>query len=69
MAGLKLNGVNKIYPSGENALFNINFETKDKEFIVVVGGEASGKSTLLRVVAGLEEPSSGEIYIDDKDVT
>ena len=69
MEGLKLNGVNKIYPSGENALFNINFETKDKEFIVVVGGEASGKSTLLRVVAGLEEPSSGEIYIDDKDVT
>ena len=69
MAGLKLNGVNKIYPSGENALFNINFETKDKQFIVVVGGEASGKSTLLRVVAGLEEPSSGEIYIDDKDVT
>ena len=69
MAGLKLNGVNKVYPSGENALFNINFETKDKEFIVVVGGEASGKSTLLRVVAGLEEPSSGEIYIDDKDVT
>ncbi len=69
MAGLKLNGVNKIYPSGENALFNINFETKDKEFIVVVGGEASGKSTLLRVVAGLEEPSSGEIYIDDKEVT
>lgn len=69
MASLKLNGVNKIYPSGENALFNINLETKDKEFIVVVGGEASGKSTLLRVIAGLEEPSSGEIYIDNKDVT
>lgn len=69
MASLKLNGVNKIYPSGENALYDINLETKDKEFIVIVGGEASGKSTFLRVIAGLEEASSGEIYIDNKDVT
>ena len=54
MSSLKLNGVNKIYPSGESALFNIEFQTKDKEFIVIVGGEASGKSTLLRIIAGLE---------------
>lgn len=69
MASLKLNGVNKIYPSGESALFNIEFQTKDKEFIVIVGGEASGKSTLLRIIAGLEEPSSGAVLIDNKDVT
>ena len=36
----------------------------DKEFIVIVGGEASGKSTLLRIIAGLEEPSSGAVLID-----
>ncbi len=69
MSSLKLNGVNKIYPSGESALFNIEFQTNDKEFIVIVGGEASGKSTLLRIIAGLEEPSSGAVLIDNKDVT
>lgn len=68
MASLKLKGVNKIYPSGVTALYDINLETKDKEFIVIVGGEASGKSTLLRVIAGLEEASEGEIYIGGKDV-
>ena len=69
MASLKLNGVDKIYPSGTLALYDINLETRDKEFIVIVGGEESGKSTLLRVIAGLEESSSGEIFIDNKDMT
>ena len=69
MASLKVNGVDKIFPSGSLALYDIKFETKDKEFIVIVGGEASGKSTLLRVIAGLEEASSGEIFIGGKDVT
>ena len=69
MASLKVNGVDKIFPSGSLALYDINLETKDKEFLVIVGGEASGKSTLLRVIAGLEDPSSGEIHIGGKDVT
>lgn len=69
MSSLKLNGVDKIYPSGSLALYDVNLETKDKEFIVVVGGEASGKSTLLRVIAGLEDVSDGEIFIDGKNVT
>lgn len=69
MASLKINGVDKIYPSGTLALYDINLEAKDKEFIVIVGGESSGKSTLLRVVAGLEEVSSGNIFVGDKDVT
>lgn len=69
MASLKVNGVDKIFPSGSLALYDIKLETRDKEFIVIVGGEASGKSTLLRVIAGLEEPSSGEIFIGGKDVT
>lgn len=69
MSGLKLSGINKIYPSGETALYDINLETRDKEFIVLVGGEKSGKSTLLRVIAGLEEASGGVISIDGRDVT
>ncbi|MGN0817900.1 MAG: ATP-binding cassette domain-containing protein, partial [Candidatus Coproplasma sp.] len=61
MASLKLNGVNKVYPSGALALYNADLELSDKEFIAVTGGEKSGKSTLLRIIAGLEEASSGEI--------
>lgn len=69
MANLKLNGVNKVYPSGSLALHNISLEAKDKEFLVISGGENSGKSTLLRVIAGLEDVTSGEIFIGDKDAT
>lgn len=69
MSSLKLSGINKIYPSGECALHNINLETRDKEFIVLVGGESSGKSTLLRVIAGLEETTDGTVFIDGRDVT
>ena len=69
MSSLKLHGVNKIYPSGTLALYDANFETTDKEFLVVVGAEESGKSTLLRVIAGLEEATEGEVFIDGKDVT
>ncbi|MDE6001749.1 MAG: ABC transporter ATP-binding protein, partial [Clostridia bacterium] len=69
MASLKLCGVDKVYPSGTMALYDINLEARDKEFLVIVGGEESGKSTLLKVIAGLEEASSGEIFIGDKEVT
>lgn len=69
MSSLKLTGINKVYLSGATALYDINLEAHDKEFIVIVGAEKSGKSTLLRVIAGLEEASSGKIFIGDKDVT
>ena len=69
MASLKVSGADKIFPSGSLALYDINFEAKDKEFLVALGGEASGKSTLLRVIAGLEDCSDGKIFIGDKDMT
>lgn len=69
MASLKLNGLNKVFPSGEAGLYDVNLEAQDKEFLVVVGGDNSGKSTLLRVVAGLEEATDGEIFIDGKEVS
>lgn len=69
MASLKLTALNKVYPSGEKALYNVNLETTDREFLIVYGGEASGKSTLLRLIAGLEDPTEGEIFIDGKDMT
>ena len=69
MASLKVAGLNKIYPSGATALYDINFETQDKEFIVIIGGESSGKSSLLRVIAGLEDATDGKIEIDGADMT
>lgn len=49
-----------------NAVENFNLEIQDTEFIVFVGPSGCGKSTTLRMIAGLEEISSGEIYIGDK---
>ncbi len=69
MAGLKLVGIDKLYPSGTMALRKVSFELADKEFVAVVGGEKSGKSTLLKVIAGLEEATEGQVIIDGKDVT
>ncbi len=65
MATLKLVNVNKIYPNGVQAVFDFNLDIKDKEFIVFVGPSGCGKSTTLRMIAGLEDISSGEFYIDD----
>ena len=68
MASLKISGLNKVYPSGETGLYDINLEAKDKEFLVIVGADGSGKSSLLRVIAGLEDATSGAVFIDDKDM-
>ena len=59
-----LNNINKIYPNGTQAVFDFNLEIKDKEFICFVGPSGCGKSTTLRMIAGLEEISSGELFID-----
>lgn len=69
MASLNLKGVDKIYPSGTLALYDISLNTRDGEFIVIAGADESGKTTLLRVIAGLEDASAGQILIDGKDVT
>ena len=66
MAGLSLKGINKIYPSGVQAVFDFCLDIRDKEVSVLVGPSGCGKSTTLRMVAGLEEISSGELYIDGK---
>ena len=66
MAGLLLKGINKVYPSGVQAVFNFCLDIRDKEFIVLVGPSGCGKSTTLRMIAGLEEISSGDLFIDGK---
>ena len=64
MANVSLKNINKIYPNGVQAVFDFNLEIEDKDFIVLVGPSGCGKSTTLRMVAGLEEISSGELIID-----
>jgi len=65
MATLKFNGLDKVYDNGVQAVFDFTLDVKDKEFIVFVGPSGCGKSTTLRMVAGLEEITSGELFIDD----
>ena len=65
MASLSLKNINKVYPNGFHAVKDFNLEIEDKEFIIFVGPSGCGKSTTLRMIAGLEEISSGELWIGD----
>ncbi len=66
VAKVLLENVCKNYPGGVKAVDNANLEIGDQEFVVLVGPSGCGKSTTLRMVAGLEEISSGNIFIDGK---
>ena len=66
MASLSLEHINKVYPNGFQAVQDFNLQIEDKEFIIFVGPSGCGKSTTLRMVAGLEEISSGTLKIGDK---
>ena len=64
MAYLTLKGINKIYPNGYHAVHDFNLEIEKGEFIVFVGSSGCGKSTTLRMIAGLENISKGDFLID-----
>ncbi|HBB29392.1 MAG TPA: sugar ABC transporter ATP-binding protein [Clostridiales bacterium] len=66
MAGILLKNVTKIYPNKFKALENLDLEIKDKEFLVLVGSSGCGKSTILRIIAGLESVADGTVNIGDK---
>jgi len=66
MAQVSLRNVTKIYNKNIVAVDNINLGVENKEFVVLVGPSGCGKSTTLRMIAGLEMPTSGEIYIGDR---
>ena len=68
MAKISLQNIKKVYPGGVEVVPNLNLEIKDKEFVVLVGPSGCGKSTTLRMIAGLEEISSGDMYIGDRRV-
>lgn len=66
MAEVILKNIRKVFDRDVVAVDDANIEIKDQEFVVLVGPSGCGKSTTLRMVAGLEEVTSGEIYIDGK---
>ena len=67
MSNVILKNVTKIYDK-KTVINGVDLEIKDKEFVVLVGASGCGKSTILRMIAGLEEITGGEIYIGDKKV-
>lgn len=63
MATVAIKNIKKIYDGNVVAVNNVNLEVDDKEFVVLVGPSGCGKTTTLRMVAGLEQATSGEIFI------
>ena len=63
-AFISLKHINKIYDNYVQAVFDFNLDIKEKEFIVLVGPSGCGKSTTLRMISGLEEITSGDLFIN-----
>lgn len=66
MSNIKLAHIYKDYIEGQHVVRDFNLDIKDGEFIVLVGPSGCGKSTTLRMIAGLEDITSGQLYFEDK---
>lgn len=66
MAQVSLKAVSKAFPGNVWAIQDISLGIENKEFVVFVGPSGCGKSTTLRIIAGLEEATSGDVYIGDQ---
>lgn len=62
----------KYYQLGQNtvkALDEVNFSVREQEFVAIIGKSGSGKSTLLHMIGGLDEPTSGNVFVDGRNLT
>lgn len=66
---VKLQGVTKTYPNGSLGVFDLSLEVKRGDFLLITGPSGAGKSTLLKLLYGAERPSSGEVIVDDLNVS
>lgn len=72
MKVLRTENLKKYYGSGSNqvrALDGVNLEVERGEFLAIVGTSGSGKSTLLHMLGGLDYPTEGNVFVDDKDIS
>lgn len=71
MSIVKTVNLTKTYDSGVkvNALSDVSFELQKGDLVAIVGDSGSGKSTMLHLLAGVDKPTGGKIYIQDKDIT
>ncbi len=71
MEFLKTEDLCKVYGKGENqvtALDHVSLTIEKGEFTAIIGSSGSGKSTLLHIIAGVDVPTSGKVYLDGQDV-
>lgn len=68
---LRIENLNKIYGKGDNqvkAVDNVSFSVEKGEFVAIIGASGSGKSTLLHLIGGVDRPTSGKVFIEEKDI-
>ncbi|MFH1791343.1 MAG: sn-glycerol-3-phosphate ABC transporter ATP-binding protein UgpC [Candidatus Omnitrophota bacterium] len=66
MAQVSLRNISKIFPGNIQAVRDVTLGVNNQEFVVLVGPSGCGKSTSLRIIAGLEDPTSGKVFIGDR---